>query len=44
MSDKISEYGADRFVVWEIAPNGNGRAVKTCKTRKSAENWIRKHA
>lgn len=44
MTYKIYEYASDRFVVWATAPSGDGKVVKTCKTRKSAENWIRKHA
>ena len=43
MTYKIYDYGT-KFVVWATAPNGNGRAVKTFKTRKGAENWIKKNS
>lgn len=33
-----------RFLVWATAPNGDGRVVAAFKTRKGAENWIRKHS
>lgn len=32
------------FAIWATAPNGSGKVVKTFKTRKGAENWIKKHS
>lgn len=45
-SYKIYEYpmNANPFVVWCTYANGNGEAVKSFKTRKGAENWIKKHS
>jgi hypothetical protein len=43
---KIYEYPmmSNPFAVWCTYSNGNGEVVKTFKTRKGAENWIRKHS
>lgn len=43
MTYKIYDYST-KFVVWCTLPNGDGRIVKTFKTRKAAENWIRKNS
>lgn len=43
MTYKIYEY-PNKFVVWAMDHNGNGRIVKTFKTRASAEKWIKKNA
>lgn len=43
MTYKIYEY-LNCFMVWAIAPNGDGQSVKTFKTKKGAENWIKKHS
>lgn len=43
MTYKIYEY-PDKFVVWATDRNGNGKIVKTFKTRASAEKWIKKNA
>lgn len=32
------------FRVWRVFPNGGAEVVKTFKTRKAAENWVRKHS
>lgn len=34
----------NRFAVWMTRPNGSGEVVKTFKTRKGAENWIKRNA
>ena len=46
MTYKIYEYPmmANPFAVWGTDSHGNGRIVKTFKTRKGAENWIKKHS
>lgn len=46
MRYEIVEYPmmAQRWVVWGTRPNGSGQIVKAFKTRKGAENWIRKHS
>lgn len=43
---KIYEYPmmSNPFAVWCTYANGNGEIVKTFKTRKGAENWIKKHS
>lgn len=46
MKYTIYEYPmmAQKFVVWKTYRNGNGEVVKAFKTRKGAENWIKKHS
>ena len=34
----------NRFAVWCTYPTGNGEVVKTFKTRKGAENWVKTHS
>lgn len=45
MKYSVIEYPqmANRFAVWCDYPYGGGRVVKTFKTRKGAENWIKVH-
>lgn len=33
-----------RWIVWMSLPNGSGCVVKAFKTRKGAENWIKRNA
>jgi len=46
MRYEVVEYPmmAQRWVVWQSFPSGAGRLVKAFKTRKGAENWIKKHS
>jgi hypothetical protein len=46
MKYEVVEYPGlvERWIVWGSRPDGSGRVVKAFKTRKGAENWVRKHS
>lgn len=44
MTYKVRELASGRFGVYGIAFNGNEILLKTFKTQKGADNWIRRQA
>lgn len=44
MTYEIRATASNTFAVWGINPYGDRKVVKTFKTRKGAENWVRKHS
>ena len=44
MKYMIREYATNCYRIYRIDVNGNELLVTTLKTRKSAENWVAKHA
>ena len=43
MKYEIYEFSANTFMIYRITPN-NMTVIKTFKTRKGAENWIKRNA
>ena len=43
MTYKIFEFSATEFMVYRVTTYGE-TLVKVFKTRKSAENWVKKHS